>query len=959
MSTVQYYMDYQIFFQDPSEYALAVAIAGGNVIKLAPRDAATLFGIPFPYPSGDMSLIPKGITFFFPYTVGAEFRFPGASGIFVSDTVLTTVVPGQAGNPVSVWPAGPDGVFTWSGNITTNKGAATHSEPVPTAIPQRRWIYGGELAQNLEGISTQDTGICRDYSRTIDGIGYGVRGADIASSNRVLTQFRTGLATRVSWERFYIRVRKRPAVNNVMFWRTHGTGSNAAGVLLQLRPDGTIHSADINSISIITDKGVLFTPTINQWYKLDLFLFYAGGLITPTGLFKAYVNGVFTQSWSSPGSGLGEGNGHASTDFGASGTTDAQVEIDLDDWFNSDLPANMDTGLNFIDGNYPIDFLVGSHIRAHYNVSVSQTNWAPAATALILNQGISPTTRTIGTAEVTSTTASATLEGLTDAVLKSIADSLANVVGAVASIISIWSKNAAATDGQLGYKVAGGAAVLATIDQGAAEAVNFTTYFPTGQITPAEISPWSIVHNKSADANLDTTYEMLSVVEYIGVWGVEDDPTFQFPVTRLSFLHNCRYANTAWGYMASKPQAPQYSIGFTYVGNGGYQEFVLPAACHFLRIRPVTDTTAGVNMFAASLGAHLGTTDEIAPGIRMWFDLTNGQFKLSVQGSSGNGVNITGKTYQVIAFCDPGMRFCIASAFRHPIGATTPQTNALVNPNFTPDVAFFQFDFVGSSSVGNGAMVKGPNDATQSARNLQSSNQIANSCDFSKGFINSYAALHLNSTGPCNFIAFRKQDSGPSGCLGNVAIQIVTYTGNGAGGNRAIPITPTSGRFPLWTLVWPSSGSGAAYTRDPSHTGSNSSTLLGNANAIDAITALAVDQVTVGPTLNVNNVPYTIFIICGDSAGNNNGTFFATFCTSVDPPWVDPVPPSTSPNILGNGGLVLGGAAAFTIIKDASGVYTLVPGQAHDSLVDRNTAPSGTVNVKIPDPTWKTGYLGG
>jgi hypothetical protein len=98
----------------------------------------------------------------------------------------------------------------------------------------------------------------------------------------------------------------------------------------------------------------MFTPTLNQWYKLDLFLFYAGGLITPTGVFKAYVNGVFAQSWTSPGSGLGEGTGHASTDFGASVATDAQVEMDLDDWFNADLPPNMDNSLNFLDSNFPL-----------------------------------------------------------------------------------------------------------------------------------------------------------------------------------------------------------------------------------------------------------------------------------------------------------------------------------------------------------------------------------------------------------------------------------------------------------------------------------------------------------------------------------------------------------------------------------------------------------------------------
>lgn len=958
---IQYYMDYAIIFQDPGEYALAVAQAGGNLIKLAPRDAATLFGIPFPYPSGNLATIPRAITFFFPFTPGAEFRFPGATGIFVDDTILTKVIPGQAGNPASAWPAGPDGIMTWSGNIITNKGAATSAEPVPVAISDRRWIMGAELTRN-EGGAVQNIGFSRDYSRTVDGIGWGIRGTNITgANNHSVTQFRPAYTPRNSWDRFYFRVRRLPTVNPITFFRTHGVGANAAGHQLKVLTNGDIQSSNISAGGGVTVKGIVFNAVLNTWYRVDTLYRYGLGLgPPPTGVVRFFINGVAGLSWTDGAAGMAEASALSSAELGAvADLADAEVEVDFDDWVNADIPLNFDNTLTPIDGNFPIDWLVGSHIKLHYNQLVSQVNWAPATNGLVINQPNTPEIRQAGTAEMTSSTAVANIEGLTDMVLLSIADSIASIIGAVTSILSIWSKNAVGTDGQLGYRKAGAAAVMTTIDQTIGEAGNLIMFQP-GQILPGEWSPWSLSHTKSNDANLDTTYMMMSIIEYIGVWAAEDNYAFQYPITRLSYLHNCRYANTVWGYLGSQPDAPQYTIGFTYVGNGAYQEFVLPAPAHFVRIRPVTDNTAGIWFFAASLGAHLGQTDEVVQNIRMWFDLTNQVYKLSVAGNSGNGVNITAKTYQVIVFCDPGMRFCLASAFSHGATSSTPKNNPLVNPNFTPDITFFQNDNLGSAAVGNGSLLKGPNDSvTHGARNLQATSEVTNVADLVLGNIQSYSGLHQASTGPINFIAFRKQDSGPLGCLGNIVVQIQTYVGNASGANRVIAITPASSRFPLLTIVWPNSGGGDAYTRDPSHAGANSSSMRDNTPSATAIVAVGIDQITINNSLNAGGVPYTIFTFCGDSAGNNNGTFFSTYCGAGDPPWLPPIPPNTDPNIIGNGGLILGGAAPFTIIKNASGIYTLVPGQNRDALIDRNTAPSGQLNLKIPDPTWKTGYLGG
>lgn len=955
MAPIPYFMDYVIYFQDDGEYLIATAIAGGNLLQMAPRDAAVLFGIPYPYPSGNMATIPRGIYFLFPYFVGQELKFPGANGIFVDDTILTTAVPGQAGVPASIWPAGPSATFTWSGNIVKNGGAKTTGEPVPSAISQRRWIAGSELAELLEG-ATQNPqlSIGRDFSRTTEGHGWCIRGNNInLPIIRRLDTLRTGLSIGTSWERFYIRPRRFPTTNDIGLWRCKDD-FGTSGAAITMRVGGSITSSSFSSGAVEVNKGVFLNPVLNTWYRIDILLRYAAlGIMH----FAVYINGVFATTWTHNTGGTAI---HFTTELMKwTAAIDNEVEIDFDDWINAELPANILAGtVNFADTNYPIDWLVGSHVRRHDNNTISQVNWAPAGAGEgVTNQANTPDIRPLGTCELTSSTSGATLEALTDAPLQSAPDTIANVLGAAAAIITIWSKNAAGTNGQLGYRKAGAAAVLTVIDQLASEDRNYTTYFPVGMILPDEISPWSITHIKSADVNLDTTYMLQSIVEYLGVWGPEDDPAFQYPISRLSNLHNSRYFNTTWGYAGSQPAAPQYSVGFTYVGNGTYQEFVLPAACQFLRIRPVTDVTSGIYFFGASLGAHYGSGDIVCSGIRMWFDAVTGEFKFSVTGSDTAGVNINAKTYQVIAFCDPGMRFSVATAFWHGVNASVPKANPLIAPDFLPVAGFFVFDFPANTFPTKGMFVKGPGNLADNGYNVQTpstnSNPVAN---FSVGSVNSFAQLHSNTTGPCSGILFRTQDSGPDGCSSNVVLQILSYIGNGAGGNRNIPLTPASGRFPLLTFIW-SESNGGAYQRDPSHAGANSSSMKDNTNSGTAITGVAIDQVTVGATLNVNLVVYTIFVICGDSAGANNGTFNSTYCNG-DGPYITPKIDNTSVNVITNGGLTLNGTPALTLLKDVSGIYTLKPGQTHDTLIDRQ-AGQDSVDVKIPDPLWKTGYYGG
>lgn len=951
---IPYYMNYVIFFNDPSEYAIATAIAGGNLLKLAPRDAATLLGIPFPYPSGDMNSIPRGIYFIFPYVPGQQIGFPGPSGVFVDDTVLTVTVAGQAGVPASIWPAGPDATFTWSGNIVKNGGAGVASDPPANVMSQRRWAVGFESMQ--ENSTVISNGWTRDASRTIDGGGLAVRGNSFNSPyTQLVAQYRTGLTTRTSWERFYMRFRRLPASVASLFWYVRGNISPAAGAGLRFETTGDVTLQDIDAVGTQTSKGTVWTPTLNQWYRVDVFLRYGNG--SGSSIVSIYINGVLTKYQVMTS--MNANSQHSESRLGQNSGVDAEVEYDMDDWINADLPANVSqSDLTFQDSNFPIDWLLGSHCRGFHSVSGSQVNWTPAGGVVgSLNMTHSPAGH-IGTTGLSTSTPSATVEGVQDILPLDVPDSLFSSIGVVAVTVNMYSVSTDGSDGQLAYRVAGGAVQgTVTVPEQGTDQPTSTAYLPSGQIFPADIAPFSVVHNKSGTAANNTVFMLTATAEYLGVWGPEDDSSFVFPVSRNSNLHNCLYGNTAWGYLGSQPAAPVYAIGGTYVGNGSYQEITLPAPCHFLWIRPLTTPSGGIKMLQSGI-PHTGSAGTSTGNVRMWYDFVNGLFKFSVTGGAGSECNVSGNTFQYIAFCDPGMRYCLGANWAHGGSSSTPKVNNLIVSDFTPLAAFFTRDFNGNTGT-RGLYYRGAGHTANNATDLNiSSGPDATCANFATGIINSFATLH-SGNGNCSYLAFREADSGADGCAGNKMITITSYTGNNTN-PRTIAIGSGSGRFPLFVMVCPAtSGSTTAVFRDPSHTGTNSSNVdTMTLNPANGITAVGVDSITVQSNINTNGVVYSVFIIWGDTAAMNNGTFNATYCDG-DGPYFNPNPPSTSDiNVIGNGGLVLDGAPSFTLLVSASGIYTIVPGKTADTLINRGPG-GGTIDVKIPDPTWKTGYLGG
>jgi hypothetical protein len=936
------YANYVIFFQDQTDYDFAIAAAGGNSIELNPFDAATLFDIPWPLPTGDMAAIPKGMYGFGPYGIpghpgpGVEVSHPNPSGVFLTSNVDSVLVPGQVGNPA--WPVGPDMRLTWVGNILKAGGAVEDSDD-PTPIPPRRWIGGlellpmGEGGQNAAGNSA-----CRDASRTMDGFGFPIRGANSVGTTwqRRNDELITGFTTRSSWERLYVRIRSLPSAE-FKIWRCGGSITALAGCAIAINPTGTISIKNGNINSSETTLGT--SPDaldLDTWYLLDVLLSYPS-IAAESGTFRLYLNHELLFSFT-VGTGLGIDvvQFHADSFIGnIGGGSDATVEIDLDDWICADIPNKL--GVESLDS---VDWYCGSHVRRHFIVSGTSVGWTGSIQSL--NQGTNPLQQL--NSQLVSTTSGALIDAITDA--SDDVDAIGIPLGPVAAIVSLWSTVALSTDGQLGYSIAGGAPVMATINQTAAGVWNQVLYRPSGLILPESIVPFNVRFTKSVDANSTAISYMQAVVEYIGAWGLEDFPdTIDLP---RSFIHNCNYPNTIWALPSGVPESPVYAVGGTYTGNGTTQSINLPAPCHFLWIRALTGGVRGVKWFGTSISGHFGTTERVVPNypIRVYVDST-GQAKFTVAGTNVE-VNASGVTFQYIAFCDPGARFNLCGAFQHsPVNGT----NLLADGDFFPYAGFAQKEVLSNTSNVEGLSFKGPGSVGDAGTQLNGTN-LASWGSFAQGILNSLSSIHMSGHGQTAYSLWRTSDIN---CSDIVMCQILTYTGDGTA-SRNIPLTPTTGRFPLFALVIPANT--AAHMRDPSHTGTNSANVGTLGNSTTAITGGAIDQITVGITLNANGVVYNVFVIPGDTAGWNNGTFFPPDCESAGTQWELPPNDPAEIAVIGEGGLVLNGQVPLTLLRDISGIYTLVPGKTDDTLYDRQTGQSN-VDVKIPDPFVKTGFIGG
>lgn len=951
MAQIVEYANYVIYFSNEADYNFAVALTGFNTVQMSPADAASLFGFvdgvnfntggPLNPDKGMYGMAPYGIPTTPP---GVEVSYPSPSGIFLTWDVDFVIVPGQAGSPASIFPAGPDLKLVWSATIIKQSATIDPGSTTTAVLPLRRWITGFEWIPTAEGgTAPGTTGFSRDSSRTLDGVGFGLRNNSNTSYTRSLNQYRTPDNAHTSWERFYCRVRTF-GVSHVDIWKSEGSPSSNCGIRIWIETDGSINVYNVSSANVQTllaNTGVVFT--FDEWIKIDCVVEYNALLVGGSGRFRLYVNGVILVDAVvlAAAGGLGTTNStHNQTILGTVQATAANLfEIDFDDWHNAETPLDGDGN---IDLTSP-DFIVGTHIRRHWVNSGTVTNWTGQLQSV--NQMMQPV-NVPSTSWLTSSTSGAAIVGLTDVDDQS--DPVGLVICACAALINSYTFKASGgtTAGALGYSLAGAAFVDTATVETVTPRYN-TALWPgtTDSIVAPTITPFSIRYTKPADT-IQTTVHAVSVeVQYVGIWGPEDtDGSTTIP--KVLITHNSWFPQIAQAFVGptAGPALVAVKSG-TYVGNGTTNSIVLPLPPCMVWIRPVGVANGGVKWFAAQLAGNLSSQGAIRPDLltRLDYDVDTGITTFTVVGTAAQ-CNQNAITYQYIAIMDPAFSFNLCGAYMHATALTT-FTNTLIDSGFVPVAGFFAPN-ASSNDTTDRLIYKGPGHTGNTA-NIVDGTALTNAGAFGTGTWTSRTDAQNSGNNQRVYSLFRTTDE-----CANTMFQIFSYTGNGAS-PRVINCTPISQRMGCFIYVQPHNGIGIV--KDPSDVTTSSRQITGGAATATGITAVGIDTITVSSSLNANGIVYDVFIILGGLTFIN-GTFFPTPCL---PPEIIPPPlPPEGINIMGEGGLILSGSAARTILYDVSGIYTIIPGKRNDTLYDRLSGQP-SVDVAIPNPYFKTGYIGG
>lgn len=798
------------------------------------------------------------------------------------------------------WLFGDTTVYHWRGKFeyTPPIGeSVVDGQPTqPVGIARRKWVEGFEIDFKAEGngqpSNDQYNSHSRDSSRHGDGMGYAAREPLSTGYIRLIADISGTPASQASWERFYMRPRRRDGTAERFFW--YAQANSTTILVLGITTTGAVTLYNVNGgvtpVLIGTYAGPL---VLDQWYRFDI-VFRTN---TTDPVCKVYLNrALIFDATAGDLAGLKSSSNHTGSGVGVgigSGTVDG-LEIDFDDWICAEWPSSEASsgryvGQDWVNGSkVHLIRATGFNPEQHGDWSGSTDDWR-----VLLQHTVGESFA--AAAALSSSTALDAVVIDTDVVREVTA--LQGNIGIAAFNVCSLANGQACT---FGYRL-NGAALVTAARSPTTSGWRTMMYRPSGVITPDEVESLSLHFVKDNSGTTVRLAALLATVEVLGVFGQEDiavEATTPEYNRNWRGIHNAPYPDSPWAREGSPAPAPVIAHGGIYTGNGTGQDLTFRIPVNWMWIRRFGDATVGfAHWWSSRRGGSVNVGESIINSVvvRAQIDpefVGTGELEaqeqqtlVRIMGGSAL-INESGVTYQYIALCDPSMRYSQAGAFHHD-SALSSAANALYKAGFVPLASFFTRESAVASTT-DVLGYKGPGH-DPAAGSILSTSETATYAEFAEGLITSKTPLHENYNSAA-YSAWRLADGNDNAY---VFVQIMSYVGNGAGA-RTIDLTPVSGRRPLWGLVVPHNGT--SFYRDPSHSGSDSSQVSSGAVGTSGITGGGIDQIIVASGLNSNGVVYDVFVVPGGTLACNNGwscngEFIGEPGTAVDDDPTDVAPP--------------------------------------------------------------------
>lgn len=904
MANRTHFLQCYVHLTDKTAYEAAKAqadLGGGWILGISPDQAAIDYGGPLinPFPAGTVFDPPCITSGYF----ASSYNYPKNVAQFTRKSGGWFGIPLLFGDTHTYkW------CFTFLYAGSDDNETEIPSEPTPVAMGTRRWVDGFE-----NGAATgSPTGnayelFCPQASRHVGGQGFAARNGQTITVRHTLTES-GGAADNKGWDRFYVRLRRAPTATQDI-WRMVGAISSAAGARILINPSGQLEIQNVDAAITRTSLGTAKTLVVGEWNKLDV-LWQTGA----SGFLKIFANGVQTFSITAgslpAGTGLTQVQNVTGTELADGHTSGHRGAWDFDDWIGSPLPLG---GSN--PDLFPSrDWNSGSKvigIKGKAAAASNTGNWAGPGGANA-NDWRFTTQRPVAantlTQVLTTASASQRLAVVSDADRRIDYDPLNRGANGI-SAGAYSSRASGAVDATVGVKLPGAAEVTKTLDLEGTAFTAGTGKLVIGGGSVEPVSPMAdteLSYTCSSAAVAHSLANLWAQVECIGVFHPEDyvpqagDPA-NFVTGLTHWLNSAavqRYEDSPWGVYGQPPPSIVVIHTRTYVGNGTSQQLAFRCPPTWIFIRNTT-THDHLWWYCASPAAHQNADISIrASNIsRVFIDpnfteaAEDQQTEQTIVELCGNNaqVNANGTTYNLLAWCDPGMRFSETGGLVETTASNEDRDTPLNSTDFVPEYLQMFRSTTGNATT-EGLYTKGLGNAANELMVLNAAT-LASALSFQTGAIRTPASsgFYANSIVQATFLVMRRiddvDDQDP-----NIAkvMQLSSWTGDGTA-SRTVTLGPATGRRPMWAIV--TGNNGAGRIRDASHTSTNSLNIAASSQVTDGITGGGIDSISVGSALNASSVRYEALVFPGcDAVAVNNG--WGGNCESIP---VEPKPPKRPP----------------------------------------------------------------